>query len=198
MLQLPPIARFEPQLSVSLKLALAAMFVMLRVAVPLLLRVTDCAGLTEPTSSLSNIRIVGDGVAFGPINPGCNRTETVVPVTAMSTLPSPLKSPTASDTGLAPAAYSIPDPNVPLPLPKRTTALKELATARSNLPSPLKSPRATESVAIPVAYARKGGNVPSPLPKKMFTPWSFATAKSSFPSPLKSPTATELGFGPAG
>src|SRR6266852_2592593 len=81
MVQLAPAGRLEPQLSVSLKLALAAMLVMLSVAVPLLLSMTDCEALAVPTSWVAYVSIMGDKVAFGPVNPGCNRTETAVPAT---------------------------------------------------------------------------------------------------------------------
>src|SRR6267378_4303260 len=72
-------------------------------------------------------------------------------VTARSSLPSPLKSPTATETGKPPAAKVNGARKVPSPLPDSTETLREpeLATARSSLPSPLKSPTATEAGRLP-------------------------------------------------
>src|SRR5713101_7777670 len=157
MVQLDPAGRDEPQLSVSLKFADAAMLVILRVAVPSLLSVRADPALVVPTSWVPKSRRVDDNVAFGPASTGYNRTETTEPtasVTARSSRPSLLKSPRAMEEGLVPAAWCIAGWNVPSPLPMSTlTALGEmlgseemLETAKSSLPSPLKSPKATKEL----------------------------------------------------
>ena len=66
--------------------------------------------------------------------------------TARSSLPSPLKSPTATEPGPPPVPKSVFAPKLPVPVPSRieTVSLPAFATARSSLPSPLKSPTATE------------------------------------------------------
>src|SRR5437773_1993531 len=65
--------------------------------------------------------------------------------TATSSLPSPLKSPTATDGGPgAPQftrAFKLPSPS---PSSTLTILLPAFATARSSLPSPLKSPTAAD------------------------------------------------------
>ena len=43
------------------------MLVMLRVEVPSLVSVTDCAGLVVPRNWVAKVRLVGDKVAFGPV-----------------------------------------------------------------------------------------------------------------------------------
>src|SRR5215471_3215997 len=77
------------------------------------------------------------------------KTETLLEpelATARSGLPSPSKSPTATETGPLPAPKSCAAWKLPSPLPKSTETLLEpaLVTARSGLPSPLKSPTATD------------------------------------------------------
>src|SRR5438128_2486728 len=74
-------------------------------------------------------------------------------VTARSGLPSPLKSPTATEEGLVPVAKLCAGWKVPSPLPSSTdTSLEpELAVARSCTPSPLKSPTATDLGLLPTA-----------------------------------------------
>src|SRR5882757_2065757 len=120
-------------------------------------------------------------------------------VTTMSGMPSPLKSPAATNVGLVlvPVDGLAAAVNVPSPLPKRTVTvlLKVFATARSDLPSPLKSPTATDSGLLPVDGLAAAVNVPSPLPNRTVTVLLkvFATAKSGLPSPLKSPTAIDSG-----
>src|SRR5436309_7499474 len=71
--------------------------------------------------------------------------------TARSCLPSPLKSPTATEKGLVPAPKLVAALKLPAPSPKKIDTLFELklATARSCLPSPLKSPTATEKGLVP-------------------------------------------------
>src|SRR5450432_3706005 len=68
--------------------------------------------------------------------------------TATSCLPSPLKSPTATEKGLLPAPKLVAGLKLPAPSPSKIETVVELtrasATAMSCLPSPLKSPTATE------------------------------------------------------
>src|SRR5262245_16489512 len=77
-------------------------------------------------------------------------TPTVLPpATARSDLPSPLKSPTATEFAAVLPVEKVGIfvvGNVPFPVLNNTptVVLLELATARSGLPSPLKSPTATE------------------------------------------------------
>lgn len=103
MLQLAPAARLEAQVLVSSNLLVALIFEMLSVCVPLLIIVTVCAELVVPKSWVGKVRLAADRIALGPVtSPGCNRMDTVEPVespTAKSGLPSPLKSPTASESG---------------------------------------------------------------------------------------------------
>src|SRR3989442_717044 len=115
-------------------------------------------------------------------------------------MPSPLKSPTATDRGFLPtvkvrAAWKDPSP---LPSSTETESEPALATARSGTPSPLKSPTATERACEPVAKPRAAWKVPSPLPssteiEEVSKSTPPATARSGTPSPLKSPTAAEKG-----
>src|SRR5947207_15657606 len=88
-------------------------------------------------------------------------TETVLEprlATARSGLPSPLRSPTATDAGLVPAAKANGARKVAAPLPNSTETLLEpkLATARSGLPSPLKSPTATEKGLVATPQTASG------------------------------------------
>src|SRR5438093_1320163 len=73
--------------------------------------------------------------------------------TAMSGLPSPLKSPAATALGFVPTEKLVAAPNRPLPSPKRIEMLFEplFATAISCLPSPLKSPIAMDLGPVPTA-----------------------------------------------
>ena len=75
--------------------------------------------------------------------------------TARSSLPSPLKSPTATAKGPDPTAKLVAAPKLPVPVPSRTPMLLDVKllfpTARSSLPSPLKSPSATERGFVPAA-----------------------------------------------
>src|SRR5206468_1744930 len=66
--------------------------------------------------------------------------------TARSGSESPLKSPTATDSGALPTPKLVAVPKVPSPFPSRIETLLEplFATARSGSESPLKSPTATE------------------------------------------------------
>src|SRR5262245_30233321 len=105
--------------------------------------------------------------------------------TARSGLPSPLKSPTATDLGLVPA------PTVelwasgksPAPSPSRIVTFLErwLATARSGLPSRLKSATVTELGfwPAPTVELLASGKSPVPSPKRIVTLWEreLATAR---------------------
>src|SRR5207253_762750 len=105
------------------------------------------AGLAPAVGS-----VCADAKAPSPLP---SSTETVLDprlATARSSLPSPLKSPTATENGLVPTARSGRAANVPSPWPRSTETVPEpsLATARSALPSPLKSPTATDDGLCPV------------------------------------------------
>ena len=121
-----------------------------------------------------------------------------------SGLPSPLKSPTATDCGNRPAAKGLPGAgwNPPVPSPRRTVKSLELllAVTISGLPSPLKSATATDCGPVPTANGlpAAGVNPPVPSPKRIVTVLSpkLAVTRSRLPSLLKSPTATDCGFAP--
>ncbi len=68
-------------------------------------------------------------------------------------MPSPLKSPIATENGSAPTARSVVPLKPPAPSPRRMDTVLELtfAVAKSCLPSPLKSPIATEYGLVPTA-----------------------------------------------
>ena len=122
--------------------------------------------------------------------------------TARSSLPSPLKSPTATEwdrnrsrrRGQSEVAIAVPEQD-------GNRAAVELATAKSSLPSPLKSPTATDKDRSPPLRRRGQGKVARCRPpagwkaclELQYESRPLATAKSSLPSPLKSPTATEWG-----
>ena len=65
MLQLLPAAKVEPQVLVSPKLVLATMLEMVRVAVPVFVKVTVCALLVVPTLTLLNVKLVGERRIIG-------------------------------------------------------------------------------------------------------------------------------------
>src|SRR5947207_8469217 len=122
--------------------------------------------------------------------------------TTRSDLPSPLKSPTATDLARYPTRLLLPLWKLPSPLPNNTQTLPgrgvggpvvpTVVTTKSALPSSLKSPIASDpSAATP--WLMGAWKVPSPFPNTT----ERKVARSSFPSPLKSPTATVPGFGPA-
>ena len=73
-------------------------------------------------------------------------------------MPSPLKSPTATEFGLEPALKLVAAPNEPVLAPSRTETVPELelATTRSCLPSPFRSPIATERGFVPTAKSLCG------------------------------------------
>ena len=129
--------------------------------------------------------------------PVSTMTDSLVPVpaaTAISSLPSPLKSATAMGEPLIPE-FTDPDAaNVPSPFPKRIAIVPAFsATTKSVLPSPLKSPVAKyEGVPEIGGLVVSAVKVPSPLPRRMSTvelPLSI-TARSGIPSPLKSATTS--------
>src|SRR5580765_2541133 len=95
----------------------------------------------------------------GPLKwpaPSPNKTDTV-PVhapelaVARSCLPSPLKSPTATEKSGNPTKNAVAGPKLPVPSPNEIETVLELgpAVTRSCWPSPLKSPTATESAGLP-------------------------------------------------
>src|SRR3989440_11987330 len=98
--------------------------------------------------AVAAMRVSGGGKVPSPL---LSSTETVLEsklATARSGLPSPLKSPTATETGLAPATKKVGSAS------RRPSALitgievllePKIATARSGLPSPLKTPTVTET-----------------------------------------------------
>src|SRR5262244_2069181 len=90
-------------------------------------------------------------------------TETLLELalaTARSSAPSPLKSPTATETGVLPTVRLCAGWKLPSPELKSTETLfeRELATARSGTPSPLKSPAATKTGLRPVSKSRRAMN----------------------------------------
>ena len=88
-----------------------------------------------------------------------------------SSLPSRLKSATATDSRPTPVVKSVLAPKPPLPSPSSTLTVVtlQLATARSFLPSPLKSPTATEVGPAPVARSVLVPKPPLPLPSSTLT-----------------------------
>ena len=99
-------------------------------------------------------------VKLAPLPPSSTDTVPEHPLaTARSGSWSPLKSPTATETGKSPTARSgVWRVKLPPALPSSTeTVLASwLRTARSGLPSPLKSPTATEAGPSPVATLAAG------------------------------------------
>src|SRR6266404_5750602 len=133
--------------------------------------------------------------------------------TARSRLPSPLKSPTATDLGNDPiSGYFTAGFKVPSPLPRSTLIapfrhpwpfVHSFATTTSSLPSLLKSPVATADVCFPAdRFVPARVKLPSPLPNSTLTsPFAhsplathqFAATTSGLPSPLRSPIAMDVG-----
>src|SRR6516162_3421870 len=64
--QLARMAKLEPQVLVCPKSPVVAMLAIASIAVPLLVNVTDCAGLVVFTSCVPNAMLAGERVAFGP------------------------------------------------------------------------------------------------------------------------------------
>src|SRR6516225_9614501 len=88
-------------------------------ALPVLVKVKFCAALVVPTHWLGKVKSLEDRLTSGT----CRRTENVAepgpgPVTK-SSVPSLLKSATATVAGFGPAANAVGARNVPSPLPKR-------------------------------------------------------------------------------
>ena len=125
---------------------------------------------------------------------------------AKSNLPSPLRSPTATDRGPSPVTKScltakleVAAPGVVVLSSTDTVAIK-FATTRSSFPSPLKSPIATDKGLSPVGksclVAKLGVAAPGAV---VFSSTDtvleliLATARSSFPSRFRSATVTNTG-----
>src|SRR5207249_116274 len=138
-------------------------------------------------------------------------TETVLETsfaTARSSLPSPFRLPTVTDSGLTLVAKSCLAAKLGVAAPgavvlsSTDTVLEPLfATARSSLPSPFRSPTVTDTgltlVAKSCLAAQLGvaapGAVQFGIPDSVLEPL-FATARSSLPSPFRSPTVTDTGL----
>ncbi len=128
---------------------------------------------------------------------------------AKSGLPSPLKSPVATDTGSVPTRglEVFGQQNPPAPSPRRTAALSErlLATSTSFFAFPLMSAATTDSgllmpsrtekatLKLPVPSPRRTDRLPSSL---RGSPSRLATTRSAMPSESKSPTTTDVGASP--
>ena len=125
----------------------------------------------------------------------------------ISGLPSPSRSPMATDKGIVPVAKStLPTKLLVVMLPpvdvlRRTETVLDpaFATARSALPSPSRSPMDTERGLLPVVKSTLAAKllvVMLPLvevlrkTETVLDDW-FATARSDLPSPSRSPMATE-------
>src|SRR5439155_964851 len=130
--------------------------------------------------------------------------------TARSSLPSPFRSPTVTDSGLAPvpkswwaAKLGVAAPGAVVLSSTDTVPEIQFTTARSPLPSPFRSPSVTENGPAPVAKsclaAKLGVAAPAAVvlssTDTVLELW-FATARSSRPCAVKSPTVTDSGLGP--
>src|SRR5439155_1308332 len=127
--------------------------------------------------------------------------------TARSPLPSPFRSPSVTDVGLAPVAKSCLAAKLGVAAPaavvlSSTDIVLELkfATARSSLPSPFRSPTVTDSGLIPVPNSSLAAKLGVAAPGAVVLSSTdtvlqlkFATARSSLPSPFRSPTVTDTG-----
>src|SRR2546430_2209428 len=110
-----------------------------------------------------------------PPFPSPSRTE-MLPAselaTAMSALPSLLKSPTAIERGLVPTlkGCEVPKPPAPSPSATDTVAKKGLlfVIAKSTLPSPLKSATATKPGSVVNTFGA-AVNFPPPEPSRIET-----------------------------
>ena len=89
--------------------------------------------------------------------------------TTRSSSPSPLKSPTTTDSAKPSTAKLVAAPNVPSPTPKRieTFSPRRCASTRSSFPSPLKSAAATETGVTPTTKFVAVPKEPVPSPKRM-------------------------------
>src|SRR6185369_2443483 len=105
-------------------------------------------------------------------------------VTATSALPSLLKSPTTTESGLTPALNVGAPKNVPSPRPTRIERLwlTLFAVTRSVFPSPLKSPETRGHGPRPTLVPLLLVNCPVPSPRNTTTfPEAYiATARSAF------------------
>ena len=140
-------------------------------------------------------------------------TETVLAdafATARSRRPSPLRSATATETGLFPVGKSCLAAKLGVSAPgavwfRSTDTLfdPELATTRSGMPSPFRSLMATAEGLVPV------GKSTWPLKEAVLAPGlivfkrtdavaepPLVTTRSGMRSPLRSATATDVGFDP--
>ena len=117
---------------------------------------------------------------------------------AISAVPFPSKSATATKNGKAPTGIGEPlaAVKVPSPLPSRILIVLSLAlaTTRSCRPSPLKSPIFTAWGKLPTVIGEPlaGENVPSPWPSRTIIVLStpLVATRSALPSWLKSPTVS--------
>ena len=107
MVHLPLDGRLELHVLIWLKslafVPVTAKLLMVNVRVPVFVSVTVWGALKVPTAWLAKVRLVFESESVV----ACSRTETValaVSAAAMSSLPSPLKSPTATELGFGPAA----------------------------------------------------------------------------------------------
>src|SRR5713226_3718113 len=118
----------------------------------------------------------------------------------MSSLPSPLKSPTLTSTQVTVVGQAVPqgeDVKAVLPLESATHHRPVCSTrpAMSSLPSPLKSPTlASTQVTVVGQAVPQGEDVKAVLPLESPTHHrpvcTTRPTTSSLPSPLKSPTLT--------
>src|SRR5204862_7330317 len=109
-----------------------------------------------------------------PHIPSPSSTETLAEPrlgTAISGLPSLLKSPTPTERGSVPTGKLVAVPKLPLPSPSRIDTLSELmfAVARSGLPSLLKSPTATKIGYVPTGKLVAVPKPPAPSPSSTET-----------------------------
>src|SRR5262249_39024402 len=90
---------------------------------------------------------------------------------ARSSLPSPLKSPTATEIGRLPGEKADFATKLAAPAPGRieTVSQRRFASARSSLASPLKSPTATEYGELPVPKSVFAAKLPVPVPSRIET-----------------------------
>jgi len=140
-------------------------------------------------------------------------TETLVELalaTAKSGLPSPLRSPIETDTGVFPVVKSVLAEKLGVDAPgvvvfKNTETLVEfwLAVAKSGLSSPLKSPIKTERGLVPVVKSvlteKLGVEAPGVVVFKnteTLFELKLVTVKSDLPSPFISPMEMEIGAVP--
>jgi hypothetical protein len=107
MVHLPPDGRLESHVLIWLKslafVPVTATLLMVNVRAPVFVSVTVWGALIVPTAWGAKVRLVFESESVV----ACSRTETVAVLesaTAMSSLPSSLKSPTATELGPAPAA----------------------------------------------------------------------------------------------